>query len=133
MGHLLESSSGDQVMREMWYSGIGSGQGEYYHLSLSNTRAYPTPVSICVSPSTSHLAWFQKVSSTSNYPLWWILIHQGQKSVYVLAINKKGQAVGMPQEMRHPREIDWIGWRKSVASSQVKCPFYPIPSYLLTD
>ena len=42
---------------------------------------------------------------------------QGARSVHVLGINRKGEAIGMPQELRHPREIDWIGWRKSVSSS----------------
>jgi hypothetical protein len=81
-------------------------------------RTYPSPCSICVSPSLSHLAWYEKVSfdvigETETLTL------QGSKAAHVLGIDRKGQAVGMPQELRHPRAIEWIGWRKSVSSSSV--------------
>lgn len=42
---------------------------------------------------------------------------QGQRSVHILALDKKGKASGIPQELRHPREIDWLGWRRGVSSS----------------
>ncbi|WWC85740.1 uncharacterized protein L201_000606 [Kwoniella dendrophila CBS 6074] len=59
-------------------------------------RSYPAPTSIHLSPASGHIAWFR----------------EGQKSAYILATDRKGQAIGMAQEIRHPREISWIGWRK---------------------
>nr|XP_019014432.1 WD-repeat protein [Kwoniella pini CBS 10737]OCF53213.1 WD-repeat protein [Kwoniella pini CBS 10737] len=59
-------------------------------------RPYPTPSDIHISPASGHIAWYTK----------------GQKSAYVLGTDRKNQAVGMAQEIRHPREISWIGWRK---------------------
>jgi hypothetical protein len=88
-------------------------------------RTYPSPCSICVSPSLSHLAWYEKVSfdviSETE-----ILKFQGSKAAHILGIDRKGQAVGMPQELRHPRTIEWIGWRKSVSASSV----ISLPQYL---
>nr|XP_019048640.1 WD-repeat protein [Kwoniella bestiolae CBS 10118]OCF27570.1 WD-repeat protein [Kwoniella bestiolae CBS 10118] len=64
-------------------------------------RSHPTPTSIHLSPSSGHIAWYKA----------------GQKSAYILATDRVGQAVGMAQEIRHPREISWIGWRKPTAGS----------------
>lgn len=86
-------------------------------LYIPDTRSYPAPSSVCISPAISHLAWYQKVSSLLVSARSGMLISEGQKPVHVLGLNRKGEAIGMPQELRHPREIDWIGWRKSVSSS----------------
>ncbi|WRT63649.1 uncharacterized protein IL334_000572 [Kwoniella shivajii] len=64
-------------------------------------RPYPAPTSIHISPSSGHIAWFTK----------------NQRSAYILATDRKGQAIGMAQELRHPREISWIGWRKPISAS----------------
>ncbi|KAK6905133.1 hypothetical protein I203_105952 [Kwoniella mangroviensis CBS 8507] len=64
-------------------------------------RTYPTPTSISLSPSSGHIAWFKT----------------GQRSAYILATDRNGQAVSMAQEIRHPREIAWIGWRKPTSGS----------------
>ncbi|KAE8543087.1 hypothetical protein D1P53_000574 [Cryptococcus gattii VGV] len=61
----------------------------------------PLPVSVRISPTSGHLAWF----------------NQNQKSGYILTIDGKGQPVGVAQEIRHPREIQWIGWRNSAPGS----------------
>ncbi|OCF41725.1 hypothetical protein I317_04429 [Kwoniella heveanensis CBS 569] len=64
-------------------------------------RSYPAPKSICLSPATGHIAWYK----------------EAQRSVHMLATDRKGQAVGMAQELRHPREISWIGWRRPTPGS----------------
>ncbi|WVQ94063.1 hypothetical protein IAU59_001141 [Kwoniella sp. CBS 9459] len=64
-------------------------------------RSYPSPRSICLSPASGHIAWYE----------------EGQKSVHILATDRKGQAVGMAQELRHPRDIGWIGWRNPTSGS----------------
>ncbi|WWC58046.1 uncharacterized protein I303_100581 [Kwoniella dejecticola CBS 10117] len=64
-------------------------------------RPYPTPTSIHLSPSSGHIAWFR----------------EGEKSVYILGTDRNNQAIGMAQEIRHPRDISWIGWRKPSAGS----------------
>lgn len=86
--------------------------------SSADVRTYPFPTSVCLTPSASHVAWFRKVSSVDlGRAQDWAEVCKGQRSVHVLALNKKGDATGIPQELRHPREIDWIGWRKGVSSS----------------
>ncbi|WVR03440.1 hypothetical protein IAU60_000431 [Kwoniella sp. DSM 27419] len=64
-------------------------------------RQYPAPWSVCLSPASGHLSWFR----------------QGEKSVHILATDRGGQATGMAQELRHPRQISWIGWRRPSARS----------------
>ncbi|EIW73255.1 hypothetical protein TREMEDRAFT_24795 [Tremella mesenterica DSM 1558] len=59
-------------------------------------RAYPAPTSIQLSPVLGHIAWIVK----------------DQKGVYILGMDRAGQPMGVPQEMRHPREVECISWRK---------------------
>jgi hypothetical protein len=37
---------------------------------------------------------------------------QGQRSVNILTLDAKGAVGRILQEMRHPRDLVWIGWRK---------------------
>ena len=39
--------------------------------------------------------------------------------MFVLTLDRKAEAVGMSQELRHPREISWIAWRKSGSARSV--------------
>ncbi|OXG74617.1 WD-repeat protein [Cryptococcus neoformans var. grubii Br795] len=61
----------------------------------------PVPASVRISPASGHLAWFS----------------ENQKSGYILTIDRKGQPVRVAQEIRHPREMQWIGWRNSAPGS----------------
>lgn len=79
----------------------------------------PVPASVRISPASGHLAWFSEVRckvnsayarSANHYP-------QNQKSGYILTIDRKGQPVRVAQEIRHPREMQWIGWRNSAPGS----------------
>ncbi|ODO01962.1 WD-repeat protein [Cryptococcus wingfieldii CBS 7118] len=60
-------------------------------------RHVPEPTSIKISPCSNHICWFKK----------------DQKCAYIMTIDRTGKPAGVPQEVRHPREIAWIGWRKS--------------------
>jgi hypothetical protein len=89
----------------------------YVSLSVSTMRAehcrmLPCPESVIISPASGHIACFSAVSCQGLYRVPHELISQAEKCVRVLTINAKGELSGMPQEMRHPRELEWIGWRK---------------------
>ncbi|WVQ76366.1 hypothetical protein IAR50_006031 [Cryptococcus sp. DSM 104548] len=60
-------------------------------------RHVPEPTSIKISPCSSHISWFKK----------------DQRAAHIITIDRKGKPAGVPQEVRHPREIAWIGWRQS--------------------
>jgi hypothetical protein len=45
------------------------------------------------------------------------LIRQGERRVRILSISTSGAIIGIPQEMRHPRELEYIVWRKPRTSS----------------
>ncbi|ORY25155.1 RAVE protein 1 C terminal-domain-containing protein [Naematelia encephala] len=64
-------------------------------------RPCSSPSRIHVSPEIGHVAWFR----------------EGQRSVQILALDRKGLANGVSQELRHPREIEWISWRKAKTQS----------------
>lgn len=48
---------------------------------------------------------------------------QGQRSVLVLSVDRKGKPAAIPQEIRHPRPVTWIGWRSSTSARCVKINF----------
>ncbi|KAK4688553.1 rabconnectin-3a, partial [Tremellales sp. Uapishka_1] len=58
-------------------------------------RKYPSPPRVHLHPTSSHVAWYSA----------------GAKSVHIHTLNTKGRVVGIAQEIRAPREIEWIGWR----------------------
>lgn len=41
---------------------------------------------------------------------------EGQRSALVLSIDRKGKPAAIPQEIRHPRPLTWIGWRTSTSA-----------------
>lgn len=59
-------------------------------------RSYPSPSRITLSPQLAHIAWFV----------------EGQQSVHVLRLDRKRKPTGIPQDLRHPRDIESITWRK---------------------
>lgn len=73
------------------------------------------PASVRISPASGHLAWFSQVRCKVNWAYVGSANHypQNQRSGYILTIDGKGQPVGAAQEIRHPREMQWIGWRNS--------------------
>lgn len=77
----------------------------------SDLSSAPSPESIAISPSTGHVATFSKVSLVvaSAHT-------QGERCVRIITTNVKGAKVGVPQEMRHPRELASIAWRTPRAS-----------------
>ncbi|WOO80078.1 Regulator of V-ATPase in vacuolar membrane protein 1 [Vanrija pseudolonga] len=56
-----------------------------------------SPPLVAIPPARTHVAWYFK----------------GSRTVTVQTLGPRGQASGEPQDIRQPREIEWIGWRYS--------------------
>ncbi|ORX33596.1 RAVE protein 1 C terminal-domain-containing protein [Kockovaella imperatae] len=83
-----------------------------------------TPTYLTIAPNTGHLAWYR----------------DGDRSVHILPLNGKAEPIGVPQELKHPREISHIMWRRTQTDSDdshlytiTECSVFRIYSPVLDD
>lgn len=84
---------GTQKGVEVWHMDPAADIVVWDRLARVPTAADPL---VAVHLSKQHVAWR----------------FRGGRSAYVQALNKKG-AVGDAQELRQPREIEWLGFRSA--------------------